>query len=79
MMTPQLTPVGYDQTLSKLAELKHRLNQHDLRKHLDPQHYTEVRQSYLRTISQYTREIKLYEVKRDVAKKSGLLNSPSSN
>ena len=78
-MTPQLTPAGYDQTLSKLAELKQRLNRLDRRQDLDPQHHAEVRQSYLRMISQYRREIKLYEAKRDDENKSGLLNSPSSD
>ena len=59
-MTALLTDGGYAQTKTKLANLKRRLAALEGRK-VQPQHFPEVRRSYLRMIQQYTREIKLFE------------------
>ena len=60
-MTEILTLAGYKQTKEKLSELEHRLAQLDGHNVLSRQHLTEARRSYEQMISQYRREIKLYE------------------
>ena len=60
-MTPLLTQSGYEQTKAKLAQLQQRLAKLDGRTDLRAQHLAEIRQSYLRMIGQYKREIKLFE------------------
>jgi transposase len=60
-MTETLTPVGYEQTKEKLAQLEKRLARLAHRTDLSKQHQSEARRSYEQMISQYRREIKLYE------------------
>jgi hypothetical protein len=62
-MTPLLTPTGYAQTQKKLAQMEKRLARLESRAG-KPKHFDEVRRSYARMISQYRREIKLYEANR---------------
>jgi hypothetical protein len=63
-MTPLLTSTGYAQTQKKLAQMEKRLAQLEGRAGGKPKHFDEVRRSYARMISQYRREIKLYEAHR---------------
>jgi hypothetical protein len=63
-MTPLLTSTGYAQTQKKLAQMEKRLAQLEGRASGKPKHFDEVRRSYGRMISQYRREIKLYEATR---------------
>jgi F0F1-type ATP synthase membrane subunit b/b' len=60
-MTESLTDAGYQQTKDKLARLQQRLAQLERRTDLTTQHHSEARRSYQEMISQYIREIKLYE------------------
>ena len=60
-MSEMLTSVGYEQTKEKLAELEQRLVGLSRRSGLSSQHLSEARNSYEQMISQYRREIKLYE------------------
>jgi len=65
-MTEHLTEAGYQQTAQKLARLEQRLTQLEDRTDLSPQHIAEARRSCQRMISQYRREMKLYEAERPV-------------
>ena len=60
-MTPNLTPEGYAQTRSKLANLRSRLADLEARTDLKPDYRSEVRKSYEGMIRDYLREIKLFE------------------
>jgi hypothetical protein len=60
-MTPELTDAGFLQTKAKLADLIERRSRILDRADLSPTHRAEVVRSYNRMISQYRREIKLYE------------------
>jgi hypothetical protein len=60
-MTHFLSDVGYEQTKEKLSRLQQRLAQLERRTDLAAQHKSEARRSYQEVISQYIREIKLYE------------------
>ncbi len=60
-MTEFLTDAGYEQTKEKLSRLQQRLAQLERRTDLATQHQNEARRSYQQMISQYIREIKLYE------------------
>jgi uncharacterized protein HemX len=78
-MTPLLTSTGYAQTQKKLAQMEKRLAQLEGRAGGKPKHFDEVRRSYARMISQYRREIKLYEADRTrQAKEPGPTISPTS-
>ena len=63
-MTPELSAAGYAQTQAKLADLRARLAALEARTGLRPVHREEARKSCERMISQYLREIKLYEARR---------------
>jgi hypothetical protein len=63
-MTTVLTESGYFQTKEKLARLEKRLAELDRGHQLSPQHRSEAERSYEQMISQYRREIKLYEASR---------------
>jgi hypothetical protein len=77
-MTPLLTSTGYAQTQKKLAQMEKRLAQLEGRAG-KPKHFDEVRRSYARMISQYRREIKLYEAQRaKQAKETSPTVSPTS-
>jgi hypothetical protein len=60
-MIDRLTPAGYAQTKVKLANTEARLAALRARGDLSATHKGEVERSYLDMISQYRREIKLYE------------------
>lgn len=60
-MIEPLTAEGYEQTKEKLLKLQHRLARLSGRRDLTPLHQNEARRSYEQMISQYRREIKLYE------------------
>jgi hypothetical protein len=60
-MTEILSPAGYEQTKVKLSDLERRMARLDQLTKANPQHQIEARQSYERMMSQYRREIKLYE------------------
>jgi len=60
-MNEVLTPAGYEATKEKLADLERRLARLTERTDLNPSHRADVRWSYKQMISQYRREIKLYE------------------
>jgi hypothetical protein len=60
-MTEFLTDTGYQQTKEKLSRLQQRLARLEGRTDLTTQHQSEARRSYQQMISQYIREIKLYE------------------
>ena len=78
-MTPLLTSTGYAQTQKKLALMEKRLAHLEARAGGKPKHFDEVRLSYARMISQYRREIKLYEAHRAKrAKEAGPTISPTS-
>ena len=64
-MTEHLTEAGYQQTAQKLARLEQRLARLKERTDLSPQHLAEARRSCQRMISQYRREMKLYEAERE--------------
>jgi len=60
-MTEYLSPQGYEQTRSKLADLERRLAEIEARTDLSPAHREQVLRSYRQMIQQYRREIKLFE------------------
>jgi hypothetical protein len=60
-MTEALTPAGYEQTKTKLANLDRRLDLLISRTDLGEQHRADAKRSYEQMIAQYRREIKLYE------------------
>lgn len=60
-MTEILTLAGYEQTKEKLTNLERRLACIDQRLDLNQKHQVESRRSCEQMISQYRREIKLYE------------------
>lgn len=60
-----MSPAGYAQTKSKLAELQRRLAALEERTDLSPLHCDEVRRSYERMMRQYLREIKLFEAAQE--------------
>ena len=60
-MIEHLTAAGYEQTKAKLAALERRLNELSRRADLSPLHKAETQRSYEQMISQYVRELKLYE------------------
>jgi hypothetical protein len=60
-MTESLTIAGYQQTKEKLSRLQQRLDNLERRTDLTTQHQSEARRSYQQMMSQYIREIKLYE------------------
>lgn len=60
-MTPLLTPEGYAQTKTKLANMHARLASLRARTDISTIHLREVESSYLDMIRQYRRELKLYE------------------
>ena len=60
-MSEMLTSVGYEQTKEKLAELEQRLARLLCQSGLSSLHLSEARHSCEQMISQYRREIKLYE------------------
>jgi hypothetical protein len=60
-MTESLTLAGYQQTKAKFAEMEQRLARLDRQSGLSHQHLSEARRSYEQMMSQYRREIKLYE------------------
>jgi len=62
-MTAELSEVGYRQTCEKLASLEQRLAAIQDRTDIAVGHRDEVVRSYREMISQYLREIKLYEAK----------------
>ena len=61
VMTEQLSPLGYEQTKVKLANLERRLAEIQRRRDLPPEHRGQVLRSYQQMMRQYRREIKLYE------------------
>jgi hypothetical protein len=60
-MTETLTAAGYEQTKEKLANLETRLARLARRADLTSAHQSDARRSYQQMITQYRREIKLYE------------------
>lgn len=62
-MTEMLTPIGYEQTKKKLADLERRLAEIEKRTDLEPEHLASVRRSYKMIMRELLREIKLYEAK----------------
>ncbi len=60
-MTEHLSPQGYEQTKTKLANLERRLAEIETRADLSPMHRERVVRSYRDMMQQYRREIKLYE------------------
>ena len=63
-MTEHLTPQGYEQTKTKLANLERRLAEIEARPDLSPMHRERVIRSYHDMMQQYRREVKLYEAIR---------------
>jgi hypothetical protein len=69
-MTATLTLAGYEQTKVKLAQLEERLAHLEQHGNLSQQHLEEARLSYEQMISQYRRELKLFEATHpDIAAK----------
>jgi hypothetical protein len=66
-MIPLLTPEGYAQTKSKLADMKVRLAALQARDDLSPLHKQEAERSYHDMMRQYLRDIKLYETANGIA------------
>ena len=66
-MTHKLNSAGYAQTKAKLASIEQRLERLVSRKDLSSQHQREAKRSCEQMISQYRREIKLYEAEHPEA------------
>lgn len=67
-MIERLTPEGYEQTKSKLANMERRLATLETRKDLSPSHRDAVRRSYRVMMAQYRTELELFVAAQSATK-----------
>ncbi len=63
-MIERLTPEGYEQTKTKLANMERRLAALETREDLSPSHRDAARRSYRVMMAQYRTELELFEAEQ---------------